>query len=629
MLSLKNLFSKDKHTLWVLVIYLFCILSNDFLYSRQYQDQHGLHWLVLSLINIFASIYIFTEKEYSKLFSNILKSPIIWGFSLFFILCAISSIFAINPIESLTDLPKLFTVLLTIINMSILFGSAKKSFQIAAYLVTVITFIQTLFVLADIHINGTSILSAIKFTTGNKNIFSISLVIKLCFIIYTFFYSKNIYLKSIILLTFGLTTHLIALSFARTALLATLGVMVISCVGKFIIDKKHNINQNIIHFLALVLIGIVSFSMVEDNSAQKRLANTYKKGDIRTEYWKNAFEIIKEHPFTGVGYGNYKLYTTNYIKYIQKDGVFSVHPHNDFVFIAAETGVPNLIIYIGIFGIAVFILAKKTLTKTNESRLKYVIVGAGIFAYLVDTMFNFPHERPIMQMLLAILLACTISFTIESKKESDTSKNSFVKAILIILSFASIVLFYMVSNTQKGQSKIDTDIFSTEKNPNRPLKLTYESARSKIGWIPSISETYQTNGYKLAIYLRNEKRYEEAIHILDSVKQYHPYVSHHDELKFKIYLEDLKNNDSAYVYGRKAIEGRPKNFQLLQLYFPLLVEKQDAKSIKKLFKTFDSLSPSTKEQYRFYIETLTHTNTSEDDIEKEKKLFNTRFSGRK
>lgn len=389
---------------------------------------------------------------------------------------------------------------------------------------------------------------------------------------------------------------MIALSFARTALLATLGVMVISCVGKFIIDKKHNINQNIIHFLALVLIGIVSFSMVEDNSAQKRLANTYKKGDIRTEYWKNAFEIIKEHPFTGVGYRNYKLYTTNYIKYIQKDGVFSVHPHNDFVFIAAETGVPNLIIYIGIFGIAVFILAKKTLTKTNESRLKYVIVGAGIFAYLVDSMFNFPHERPIMQMLLAILLACTISFSLETDEENNNSKNIVVKTILLVLSMSSIVIFYMVSNTQKGQSKIDTDIFSTEKNPNRPLQFTYESARSKIGWIPSISETYQTNGYKLAIYLKNEKRFEEALHMLDSVKQYHPYVSHHDELKFKIYLEDLKNNDSAYVYGRKAIEGRPKNFILLEKYLNLLLELNKPQEIKPLIEEYYKWNTPSKAQ---------------------------------
>lgn len=596
MLSLKTLFSKEKQTFWVVTIYLICILGNDFLYLNQYQDQHGLHWLVLSLINVCTALYLFTEKQYATSFNKIIKSHIIIGFTLFFVICGLSSTVAINPIETLTDLPKLFTVLLTIINMSILFGSKKKSFQIAAYLVTVITFIQTLFVLADIHINGTSILSAIKFTTGNKNIFSISLVIKLCFIIYTFFYSKNIYLKSIILLTFGLTTHLIALSFARTALLATLGVMVISCVGKFIIDKKHNINQNIIHFLALVLIGIVSFSMVEDNSAQKRLANTYKKGDIRTEYWKNAFEIIKEHPFTGVGYRNYKLYTTNYIKYIQKDGVFSVYPHNDFVFIAAETGVPNLIIYIGIFGIAVFILAKKTLTKTNESRLKYVIVGAGIFAYLVDSMFNFPHEHPIMQMLLAILLACTISFSLETDEENNNSKNIVVKTILLVLSMSSIVIFYMVSNTQKVQSKIDTDIFSTEKNPNRPLQFTYESARSKIGWIPSISETYQTNGYKLAIYLKNEKRFEEALHMLDSVKQYHPYVSHHDELKFKIYLEDLKNNDSAYVYGRKAIEGRPKNFILLEKYLNLLLELNKPQEIKPLIEEYYKWNTPSKAQ---------------------------------
>lgn len=129
MLSLKTLFSKEKQTFWVVTIYLICILGNDFLYLNQYQDQHGLHWLVLSLINVCTALYLFTEKQYATSFNKIIKSHIIIGFTLFFVICGLSSTVAINPIETLTDLPKLFTVLLTIINMSILFGSTKKEFS--------------------------------------------------------------------------------------------------------------------------------------------------------------------------------------------------------------------------------------------------------------------------------------------------------------------------------------------------------------------------------------------------------------------------------------------------------------------------------------------------------------------
>lgn len=581
------------------MLFIFMVLGTDFISSAKFQDNNGLQWTYLSLVNVFGYILLVLNKnEALETLNKVIRHKIFGTFLVFSLLCIFSIFFSINPKESLVDISKLITTFLLFINLSVFFKKDKKFFFILSVVFSTITLIQSIYSLQLIYLRSFNPYEALKWTTGNKNIFAISTVLKLPFLIYIYWTSKSVLLKLSSLIVFLLATHLIFLSSARTSLIALILTLTLLIIGKFYIDKKSNVKENITFSVFVIILTTFAFfpqSLSQNNqkTSTQRLVET-SKGDIRLDYWKNAIDIINENPITGVGYGNYKIHSAKYIKHIQSDGIFSIHPHNDFLFIAAETGIINLSIYLSIF-IFAFLVIWKEYRKNNSTERGYIylVLVACLVGYGIDSMFNFPHERPITQIFLMLLLAITVKFTLS--ENNKTSKN-FIGIILSILAITTLFFNYNLLKTLRAQGILDTDISNTAKNANRPLQLNFTEAKQSIGTYPTISDTYQSNGYKLAIYLRNEKRYEEALHMLDSVKQYHPYVSHHDELKFKIYLEDLKNKDSAYVYGRKAVEGRPKNFNLLVRYLNLLIDLNKTQEIEYYIGEYYKWNTPTEEQ---------------------------------
>jgi O-antigen ligase len=68
---------------------------------------------------------------------------------------------------------------------------------------------------------------------------------------------------------------------------------------------------------------------------------------LRLTAWKNAIELIKEHPTLGVGTGGYETAFVNHVKE-QKgwEGFIHHDPHNQFLKILAELGIIGLLIFL-------------------------------------------------------------------------------------------------------------------------------------------------------------------------------------------------------------------------------------------------------------------------------------------
>ncbi len=135
----------------------------------------------------------------------------------------------------------------------------------------------------------------------------------------------------------------------------------------------------------------------------------------RLALWKANWEIIKDHPFFGVGWGKNN---TLILDYYSKLGITqfhnTTHAHNQFIHFWAGTGIFGLIIYLFLF-IYIFALLKKMMTKT-EGLLKYFLVG--LFAVQIEflisglTECNFERGRVRYILLLswAIVLYLHSSF---------------------------------------------------------------------------------------------------------------------------------------------------------------------------------------------------------------------------
>ncbi len=110
--------------------------------------------------------------------------------------------------------------------------------------------------------------------------------------------------------------------------------------------------------------------------------------DQRPFLWKGAYRIIKDHPWSGVGLGNFRLAYKNYLPYeLQKT---YNHAHNNFLQLGAETGLPGLAAFI-VLNIAILVFLLKSYFRVSEEARKTWIGGvlcafvgfhlAGLFEY--------------------------------------------------------------------------------------------------------------------------------------------------------------------------------------------------------------------------------------------------------
>lgn len=130
----------------------------------------------------------------------------------------------------------------------------------------------------------------------------------------------------------------------------------------------------------------------------------------RTMIWGITTRMIADHPLLGVGAGNFTVRLHEY--YGGDDLDFSnlasdnwIQPHDDFLWVFAEKGLPGIASFAAIFVAA--LLAIRTAIQAGsaaEARLAVVCL-ASVVAYLVFSCFDFPLDRVTFQIHLAILLA--------------------------------------------------------------------------------------------------------------------------------------------------------------------------------------------------------------------------------
>jgi putative inorganic carbon (HCO3(-)) transporter len=103
--------------------------------------------------------------------------------------------------------------------------------------------------------------------------------------------------------------------------------------------------------LVLMSVLILPLSLALPISPLHRLLNPkqdYGSTQAHKEAWKAGLLMIKAHPFVGVGLGNFKPLMPMYI-----ENPISIHvdtlAHNMFIEVAAELGLPALLVFLGIF----------------------------------------------------------------------------------------------------------------------------------------------------------------------------------------------------------------------------------------------------------------------------------------
>ncbi len=175
-------------------------------------------------------------------------------------------------------------------------------------------------------------------------------------------------------------------------------------------------------------------------------------GIARSWNWWIAYEMLREHPFLGVGLGDYKVEFLEYKARFKETPLGqqytfylprAIQAHNDYVQLIAELGLIGLLA-VGFF-VGVLIRSAHNFVRSSESperRLWAVALCAGIVAFLADALVSFPLHLPASELNLVLLmsllytrplLGSSPTVTLGSKTKTAVGATALALALVVSL----------------------------------------------------------------------------------------------------------------------------------------------------------------------------------------------------
>lgn len=293
-------------------------------------------------------------------------------------------------------------------------------------------------------------------TMGNRNLFSSFLFLSLGFVLfgvwrfYRFWYYTSLFTCGVILYVFLVTQ--------TRAVWAACAVSVIITGAILVFIDRHRaigfIRNNWRRVLSVVAIGIFlvvfhqQFKSRTDAlpEVSERLATVldvgFESNQQRLKMWGKTIKMIQEHLFLGVGAGNWKIILPQYgLKdFLYRDMTkITVRPHNDFLWVFAETGVFGFACFLGIFMIGGFYAIRSLRNAENRTGgslsacLLFILIG-----YAVISFFDFPKER----IAHLIYWGTVLSFLVSQYQPSLIERK--VSARIIFVGHCMVILFSLV-----------------------------------------------------------------------------------------------------------------------------------------------------------------------------------------
>jgi O-antigen ligase len=334
------------------------------------------------------------------------------------IIAFISLLVAENKIEGLIVISYLLTFFMSFVLILILSQHSKLNFLKLFLYFSVIGLIiestRTNWLIFDNVINNGKILERTleyRGFTGNINISSFSLSIKLPVLIYLVFTVQNKFSKSFFLILLSSSLLAIILLFSRAAIVALILVF-ISLILFVVINRSKLHVTNFFLILLASSVSFFSYDFINEKNTSDLIAERFstvsspasdESVNERLNFYKIAINDIKTYPVLGVGIGNWKITS------IQRANTFLAgyrvpyRVHNDFLEVAAEIGIIGglLFAYFIFFPFISSLIKALRSNKFEISFLIFLIVGV----YIVDSLLNFPMHRPVIMSYLLFTFA--------------------------------------------------------------------------------------------------------------------------------------------------------------------------------------------------------------------------------
>ena len=569
-------------------------------------DVMGSQWLYVSVVDFAILLYILlNQQQYKTAIDAVLKLKFTIVYSFLVIWALISITYSINAIESLVCLARLLSTYLIFINLSILFHKKELTtlFNVVAILAGVVLFFDAMYVITGfsknmVDMNLDQNIGSLTGKNGNKNVMAASLLIKFPFLLFVILHNKLIgKIAGLVVLFLGM----MALFILNTrSTYVGLGVLfVLFSVAITLLNKKQGIKVIGINLAYLILPLIFAFFAANGmltkavdvqgfqggySSVTKRVGdiNVASEQNSRIKLWKAAIDYASKHPFTGAGYGNWKLASIPYEKEYTNDLFVPYHCHNDYIEMFADLGLIG-----GISFAALFVLLGITTiqfwmqSKDDQHKLIMSIALMAIACYFIDAFFNFPAERTSMQTMFALsaaLLFLPIYFTdLNNTKQKDV-KGTMLLLIPLLLVVGAIYVNYQTYTSLKVQKYVMGEI-------NEDPKMALDDVKDAFPAIPNLSTSTLPIKALVARYYLRDKMNDEAMRLLNESDQVNPYLHYNDFIKTAIFSTQGKF-DSTLYYAKKAFYNWPRATSYYKNMIFAAAKMKDTAEATKAFKTY-------------------------------------------
>lgn len=580
---------------FIVMLFVAAILVIDFLPPFQCSEIINPQFLYLSILNVLMGTFIYfnpsiIENGFVSVFK---KSIVVKTYLAFLILCALSVFAARNMNLSISRYFNLLTALGLFANLAILLYKRKHLFYNVLLIVGIATFLQSFtelmnFMKVSKAESLATALTKFKGNTGNINILAASLNVKIPFTLMGVLLFSD-WKKWFMATAFFFASIGVFLTSARASLISFILITIIYLV--IAITSKSLQKQRILNIVPIGVLIIASLfvanntfkrmqrqqSLARYESVANRLATLNAKDasvSSRLFIWNNAKDITLSNPLLGLGLGNYLIESIAYDSIQYNNGDASLHSHNDFLEIFAETGIVNGLIFLSLF-VLVLITAIKKIYKKEDSIEKYIAVLTlmVLIVYGVDSMFNFPMFRPTMMVFFSFFLALSVINTNDDETEKENSSTKILSISLLSVGILTIVFSYFAFKASQLEYALRVDTQS-----GVGTKITPQEILDKIPTFPNVFSTSEPFIEYVGLYNLFKKDYANADKYLLEARKINDYTGHPDFYKMAVEI-NRKNYDEAIKYSKRLSKIQPRHFKYYNGAIDLAVMRKNADEI--------------------------------------------------
>lgn len=379
-------------------------------------------FIALAVCCLLSAWFIFSSGEV-----KLKGDPILLSYGAYTLFCLLSITWSHTKSESIFEASKqalCFTVFaLTVFSMREHRDYFLRLLMRASILLFFIAFLFAAIQLARVPHFNKEALYAISGINGHKNLFASFLFLNLFFLVRSLFHFRSTWkVLAGIAIVLSLTTLFLLQTKAIWIGLATAGFI----FGFSFALKKWpaalSLNAFVIIIAALILSNLFFFKGLQPliqksihytsqiNAAAGGSGHTMKLEEERLILWDKTYHMIAQRPWFGAGMGNWQIYfpdATLTSLYRAEDLNYTFQrPHNDFLWILAETGIVGLNLFL-LFLFTLLFQLFKALSPALPDKLSALDIRlclAFITGYFTISFFDFPKERMEHNVWINIIL---------------------------------------------------------------------------------------------------------------------------------------------------------------------------------------------------------------------------------